>query len=132
MKPVLRWLIAALAGSAAAYLAWLSLLLASQALLGILGRSDPPAGPRIISDVLSHGAAGAAFVLAASRVAPRGRRTPAVAWLLLVLILGGLVAGRALAWPVGEQLTGALAVVAGGAMAGGILAGRRSRSTLGA
>lgn len=132
MKPLLGWLIAALAGSAAGYLAWLSLLLASQTLLGILGTADPPAGPRIISDLLSHGAAGAAFVLAASRVAPRSRRTPAVAWLLLVLMLGGLVAVRVLAWPVGQRLLSALALVAGGAVAGGIVAGRQARPTQGA
>jgi len=128
MNPLLRWLAAAVAGSAAAYLAWLLLGLASQALLGILGESHPAHGRWLVSTVVSHGAGGAAFVLAASRVAPPARRAPAGAVGLLALVLLGLVLSGVLAWPTGRHLTGAAAMVAGAGLAAGVLMRRGGRA----
>jgi len=123
-KP-LRWILSTSAAILAGYVSWLLLTLATQAALRVFGQATDGGFARAVVEVVPHAAAGAAFVIVGSRLAPAPQPAPTLHLLLLLAILAGLVLAGVLAWPVGWQLVGAGAVIAGALLAVALLHPRR-------
>jgi len=120
-----RWAVAAAVGTVAGYFAWLVSAVLVQGLTGTLGAPDPAPVARVVADVVSHGLAGVVFVVAVAAVAPAGRARHLVALLLFIAVLALLVIFGMLSIPSGSQLPGAVAALAGAALAAAALGRRR-------